>query len=451
MATVGQDNPYQEDETIIMRSNGKRQSLVIRLIFLLTLVYTVQHQSKLLTKVDLFRGSSSSSLDISNTNADNQAEIPLNHNASREPIGSEGKVKIAPAEDSKSINGAGTSAPLEQGPETTSASQVAVDVVGHQPVKRCALLFFGLIKDFDQLALPAIQQHILQPNPQCDVFLHTYNITVTRISRRNLEQPYQVRTEEAYHLTNHVAFDTERTFDDEHSNLLRRTRRLYHREWGACCKSHDNMIKQWHSIKRVWDLMVDHEQKLVLDGQPNGRQGSEKKLYYEQIGLFRSDVFYISPIDIYESNAALPNFASYKGYNDRLFYGQRSYAKIWADRFSFAATFERQYMVASITRGKKRGYHSESFLYHLLGHHNVPVEKKNICVWRIRTGSRLSVEDCTREADWFSKDDISKYLPRGFTVQVVEDVKKLRNGKNKTSSSLLGFPPENNGIANTPP
>lgn len=427
--------------------------MVIRLIFLLTLVYTVQHQSKLLTKIDLFRGSSSLLLrvDISNSNDENQAEIPFNHNA-REPIGSVGKVKTVATEDSKSINGDGTSAPLEQGSET-SASQVTMDaiVVGHQPLKRCALLFFGLIKDFDELALPAIQQHILQPNPQCDVFLHTYNITVTRISRRNLEQPYQVRTEEAYHLTHHVAFDTERTFDDEHSNLLRRTRRLYHREWGACCKSHDNMIKQWHSIKRVWDLMVDNEQKLVLEGQASDNQGSEKKHYYEQIGLFRSDVFYMSPIDIYDSNAALPNFASYKGYNDRLFYGQRSYAAIWADRFSFAATFERQYMVASITRGKKRGYHSESFLYHLLSHHNVPVEKKNICVWRIRTGSRLSVEDCTREANWFSKDDISNYLPQGFTVQVVEDVKKLRNGKNKTSSSLLGFPPDNNGIANTPP
>mmetsp|Transcript_9676 Transcript_9676/g.22708 ORF Transcript_9676/g.22708 Transcript_9676/m.22708 type:complete len:213 (-) Transcript_9676:553-1191(-) len=212
------------------------------------------------------------------------------------------------------------------------------------------------------------------------------------------------------------------------------------------------MIKQWHSIKRVWDLMVDHERKLMLEGKRSDSQGNEKKYYYEQIGLFRSDVFYMSPIDIFDSNATLPNFASYRGYNDRLFYGQRQYAEVWADRFSFAATFERKYMVSSIVRGKKRGYHSESFLYHLLSHHNVPVEKKNICVWRIRTGSRLAVEDCTRESNWFSKEDISKYLPQGYTLQVVEDVRKLRSGKNKTSSNLLGFPPAgSNGNANTGP
>ncbi|CAJ1949977.1 unnamed protein product [Cylindrotheca closterium] len=440
-----------------MQSNGERRSLVIRLIFFLTLAYAVQHQSKLLKSIGVFQESSSP-----NTN---QAEVPWNHNVDGETIKTVENFKNAAREDtdSKALNGDGEPARLENKLKSlgnqvvttiTDDGQLLTTTPHHPPSQQppCALLFFGLIKDFVELALPAIRRHILQPNPQCDVFLHTYNITVTRISRRNLEQAFTVQTEEAYHLTNHVAFDTEWTFEDEHAKFLRRTRRLYHREWGACCKSHDNMIKQWHSIKRVWDLMVDHEKGKLLNINNQGSETKKHDYYYEQIGLFRSDVFYTSPIDIFDSNATLPNFASYKGYNDRLFYGQRQYAQVWADRFSFAPIFEKQYMVSSITRGKKRGYHSESFLFHLLNHYKVPVELQNICVWRIRTGARLTVEDCTRESNWFSKDDISKYLPRGYTIQVVEDVKKLRNGKNKTSSSLLGFPqPDNNGNVNIIP
>lgn len=408
-----------------MRSKGKRQTRVIRLIFLLTLVFMIQHQSKLLKKIEFIRGSSHHILDHHQS-----SDIPFKRNDAEESNKSNSGLK---SRDTTISFG-----------RVQNVAQTGVATLASNKKHPCALLFFGLIKEFSNLALPAIQEHILQHNPTCDIFLHTYNITVTRISRRNQEhEPYQVRIEEAYQLTNHVALDTEWTFEHEHSKFLRRTRRLYHREWGACCKSHDNMIKQWHSVKRVWDLMTEHEQNLIQERQATA--SNEKNYYYEQIGLFRSDVFYMSPIDIFDShNATLPNFASYKGYNDRLFIGQRQYAQVWADRFSFAHTFENQYMISSITRGKKRGYHSETFLYHLLNHNKVPVEKKNICVWRIRAGARLSVEDCTRDADWFTKEDIPKYLPEGYTVQMVEDVTKLRNGKNKTSRSLWGFPPDSN-------
>jgi hypothetical protein len=122
------------------------------------------------------------------------------------------------------------------------------------------------------------------------------------------------------------------------------------------------------------------------------------------------------------------------------------HAAVWADRFSFAQTFERRFMVSSITRGKKRGYHSETFLYHLMNHSNVPVDRKNICVWRIRAGSRLSVEDCTRDATWFQNEDIPKYLPTGYALKVVNDTRVIRNGTNRTTTSLWGFPPEGNEI-----
>ncbi len=53
--------------------------------------------------------------------------------------------------------------------------------------KPCALLFFGLVKDFKDLALPAIQRNIIDPNPSCDVFLHTYDIDKVPENKRNRE------------------------------------------------------------------------------------------------------------------------------------------------------------------------------------------------------------------------------------------------------------------------
>ena len=97
-------------------------------------------------------------------------------------------------------------------------------------------------------------------------------------------------------------------------------------------------------------------------------------------------------------------------------------------------------MVSSITQGKKRGYHSESFLYHLLNHNKVPVTLKAICAWRIRTGMRLAVEDCIK-ANWFAKEDIPKYIPDGYIMTLVNDTQLGRNQKNYTTTSLWAHPP----------
>ena len=52
----------------------------------------------------------------------------------------------------------------------------------------CALLFFGLVKDsFKNITLPSIQTNILQQNPDCDVFVHTYNLTHVPLNDRNGE------------------------------------------------------------------------------------------------------------------------------------------------------------------------------------------------------------------------------------------------------------------------
>jgi len=266
--------------------------------------------------------------------------------------------------------------------------------------KKCALLFFGLIKDsYESISLPSIQKHILQKNDQCDIFLHTYNLTTVPLNRKNGELTAQTVnvSKGAYLLTHHVILDNMDTFYIQRNKTLERTRTFYHVGWGECCTSHDNMMKQWHSIERVWNLMQTYEKS--------------QNFRYSQVGLFRSDVYYTKSIDIFDSDGAVPGFASHNGYNDRMFYGLYDNAKIWAsERFNFVDVFEKTYMkpcqyseydwftkvrVFFGYKVKHGGYHSESFVKHLMDHHGVRVELKDHCLWReVRSGRDILVGDC---------------------------------------------------------
>mmetsp|Transcript_59 Transcript_59/g.63 ORF Transcript_59/g.63 Transcript_59/m.63 type:complete len:395 (+) Transcript_59:36-1220(+) len=314
---------------------------------------------------------------------------------------------------------------------TTMVSSRAMIPRNNNP--KCALLFFGLVKEFEHHVYPSIVKNILYPNPHCDVFLHTYNITSTPVNKRNLETNQSpLNVSEALLLTSRdrIAFETEESFNAKRMDVMERTRKNYHRGWGGCCLSHDNMIKQWNSIQGVWDLMRKHEiQQLMpaasqpLKAKARGTKNDpsiEDAHYYDQIGLFRSDVLYTNPINIFDAKAAAPNFARNGGHNDRLFYGNYEFAKIWASqRFDFIDTFEQTYMKRYDVDFKsekerilfKDGYHSETFVKLLLDHYKVPVTLKDICVWRIRSGSRVQVSDCRDMKEFNTLSGIDKYLP----------------------------------------
>lgn len=271
------------------------------------------------------------------------------------------------------------------------------EAVYSDPNQPCALLFFGLMKEFESTVLPSIRQNILQYNSQCDVFLHTFNITHVPLNPRNSEfKNSTIDLSEAFSLTtkDHIIFESMDSFYEKRQHILNQTRKNYHRDWGSCCLSHDNMIKQWHSIQGVWDLMKQHEVEIW---KQFGRTVNVPDHYYKQIGLFRSDVYYTTPIHIFDSNAATANFALHQGYNDRFFYGTYEYAQIWASkRFEFISTFEKSYMIpfSDVSGKQKDGYHSETYVKRLLDHYSVPVETKKICVWRVRSGPRIQVMDC---------------------------------------------------------
>ena len=199
----------------------------------------------------------------------------------------------------------------------------------HNPEKGCALLFFGLPRSFQEICLPSIQENIVKHNENCDIFVHTYNVTGNVGNRRGEKQGGRVHPEHVSQLTQHVVMDTE----DQFLSIRNLTyfRQFFPRpsDWHYPT-SMDNMIRQWHSIDGVWSLME--------------RQEDLRKANYEQVGFFRLDVKFLAPIDIYSGNAVIPDEHGVPTMiNDRVFFGKRQYAKQWGTaRFPTLETYIRE-------------------------------------------------------------------------------------------------------------
>ena len=286
--------------------------------------------------------------------------------------------------------------------------------------KPCALLFFGIVKHFEDVALPAIHRHIVGPNRQCDIYLHTYNISQAPINKRNGDSVApKLNASQVFLLTNNVTMDTLDEFMEKRGSFLNHSRVHYHEEWGACCTSHDNMIKQWNSIDGVWNLMRQHEERILASSSAslsgtNKHHTGTNSTYYQQVGLFRTDVYHVNPVNIFDSNASVPNWSRAWGLNDRLFYGSRANAAIWADRFGFSSTFEEHYMKNHTFGNPYGGYHSEYIVRSLMKHHNISVKEKPVCVWRIRTRGVLKIQDCGDVEGNSNTTHLLKFAPPGY-------------------------------------
>jgi len=236
----------------------------------------------------------------------------------------------------------------------------------------CALLFFGLPKFFRRKALPSIRSNIIKHNPNCDIYLHTYNIDVLPRNERNYEPRAKMNVREVFDLTPNVILDSEENF--EHSRNLTYYRQFfpYAKKSWVYPQSLDNMVKQWHSIDGVWKLM-----------------DNSQKSRYDRVGLFRSDLIYDNPINILqEGDAVSPNFGlvnNTRELNDRFFFGTYEHAKKWADRFSPVPA----YMESSV--GKEFGLHSETYLYYVM--RDVSITSAPFCARRVRVTGRAE-HDC---------------------------------------------------------
>ena len=251
---------------------------------------------------------------------------------------------------------------------------------------KCALLFFGISRQFADTAYPSTKENILDINRNCCIFVHAYDVKVA--NENNSSVPVDIT--ELDLLRHHGAtltLDTEDTFQEQNDlDYFRQFFPLAAPGSWTYPTSMDNMIRQWHSIKSVWGLMTAHEAK--------------HQTQFSRVGLFRLDVRYNGPVDISSGGVAvIPSMMHDTKFwssqvNDRMFYGARDFAKVWAiDRFVSVAGYMNWQEVNLSNRVV--GLHSESFLqYLLLEKWQLPLEEKDICFERVRASGDILGEDC---------------------------------------------------------
>jgi hypothetical protein len=122
-----------------------------------------------------------------------------------------------------------------------------------------------------------------------------------------------------------------------------------------------NILKMWHSQTKVWKLMEKYE-AIAVNDDSHKHQLEDQQPFYSRVAMFRLDVVYITPIDIYKvpksqllskvlnqvgfqqmmspittfmmsrianRHAVIPAFALHP-VNDRMIYGPYAAVKIWA-------------------------------------------------------------------------------------------------------------------------
>jgi hypothetical protein len=302
----------------------------------------------------------------------------------------------------------------------TSVTQSAPSVIGP-----CAINLYGLPRKFKALVLPSFVKHVIEVNAkyQCDYFVHYYD--------RREESDYRgadrgrggsIDPEEIKLLTEQVMKaqnrrvtdavrnpvvvdyikDTEESFFERYESLLAR---IHTERTGANGKplyiptsekesfpnaTLVNIVKMWHSQQAVWNLMEP-----VLTGNTR---------HYSRVAMFRSDVLYVTPIDIYQlpdgsadydnQFAVIPNFGNFP-VNDRMIYGPADAVQIWA-----AGRFQRLAEHVQRVANTGDGIHPEKFLYHTIfpaiRDAGVPVlaATERLCFLRVRSDASVRIGDC---------------------------------------------------------
>ena len=312
----------------------------------------------------------------------------------------------------------------------------------------CAIIFFGLPRSFRSLVYPSIVKHVLRPNAkyQCDIFVHYYNATFEQAGRSGdggpldpheihlLEQTSSSEIDKD-NITVAFTMTQEADFWTQYKDLLNKTRTvtgpdgnlmMYHpwKEKSYHMTQAANVIKMWHSIQEGFRLMERHRQQrgTSIDGD---RRSSTM---YTRVAILRSDVFYMTPIDIWETGtrgildrqnrvAVTPNFANFP-VNDRMIYGPYDAVRIWAmTRFH---TMEDHVQWAL---QHKPGYamHSETFVEGLLDSiqkQGYQVAKhETICFFRVRADETIWINDCSYPSP-YTGETVLHNLPTNIKDEV---------------------------------
>ena len=119
-------------------------------------------------------------------------------------------------------------------PEETFYRQPS-EVLSRQ-ARPCALLFFGLPKQFSSLVLPSVEKNILAHNAACDIYAHAYNVSSVS-SARNKESNSFIDATEIMELTQNAIFETNEDFLAKRDVEYYRQDRSFHKIWDGCVSS----------------------------------------------------------------------------------------------------------------------------------------------------------------------------------------------------------------------
>ncbi|GKY94344.1 hypothetical protein MPSEU_000400300 [Mayamaea pseudoterrestris] len=293
--------------------------------------------------------------------------------------------------------------------------------------ERCAICFWGLPRAFSALVLPTLIENVLKPNApyQCDFFVHYHYLEQEAPSRSGkggvlnpkevfeLEDAVkQVASEQATKVgtggshTPVVRFTktTEEDFFERRGEFINKTRSAkdsrgryvyfpYKEKSYVYPTTTDNIIRMWDGLSAVSQLMKEYE--------------TEQGIEYTRVAMLRSDVAFVTPINIYSVNgdatssamiqktAVVPGFAKWP-VNDRMIYGPAPAVRIWAaERFRRIDQHVR--MIANARPG--HGMQDEYFLdltifpaIHALG---IDIEEdESMCFLRTRVDESVWLNDC---------------------------------------------------------
>jgi hypothetical protein len=277
---------------------------------------------------------------------------------------------------------------------------------------RCAIIFHGLVKHFKNDVWPLVRQNICSRLPgQCDIFAHTYDLTVfnancanggQQCSNKALEAGCELHAHEL-HCANPITVEVQNQnqVDAEYEELLRDLKR-YPDVYFDKHASLRNCIRGQHSMERGMKLVEQHE--------------AAHGFRYSIICSTRADVLYIDPLpdecvsDLLEAtqNAKtsteeepdgvlwIPDWGEYRlhevspdgfnisdhgGANDKFAIGSRNALRKWASRTSIYRDYSRE----------KGPWHCETFMaWHIL-RQNLSVRKMHFRFLRVR--ANRNVED----------------------------------------------------------
>ena len=304
----------------------------------------------------------------------------------------------------------------------------------------CAINFYGLPRQFQAFVLPSLIENTVRPNQRyhCDYFIHYYNRSTpvedplrdargADFGRGGLVQVEQIFALQAALEAQYSRIDVDvvstsqqrpriqfvETTDEDFLQYYQKfLPKLHSARWKDSSSTDGtqslplyiptseaepfsnatlyNILKMWLGQEAVWQAMEESGQ------------------HYSRVAMFRNDMLYVTPIDIYRlpggndnldlrnEVAVVPGFANFP-VNDRMIYGPYDAVRIWASgRLSRLRDHARR--VAPLGHG----IHDEQFLQHsifpAIRQAGIPIVTApvDLCFLRVRSDQSIRMGDCGR-------------------------------------------------------